>query len=382
MQIASQYAVARADERVRARPDLVERRLARFQRRFRPQVLALAARHPRLKDLALSFPALLFALAVPRAGYDRERVCARVIAGAPLRELAALTQLPTWLRRLPPEVFHGPIPLLPDGAFVSRQIVNHIPRSPEKMSEWLIAVARAKAWADDGVALWVAREWHKYAPVTRGPRRNRLRCMCVWAWYAQNVPDDPCKLEAPWHPGLSLDAVQRLTLEWRNNVRLYIALGDAPLASVWLKPGRIGCFDIVPLATYADIVDEALAMRHCVRWYGENLAQNWCRLWSIRRDGERVATFELRRVDDSPFPHIAQVKLAGDKGAPEGVWNIAQMWLQAQDATRLAVGDRHTAKPGPNTRAWRRMWRPYWLGKKAFPLWMPLTPTPDTFFDF
>jgi hypothetical protein len=92
MQIVSLHADARADERQRARPDRFERRLARFQPRFRSRVQALAARHPRLKDLVLSFPALLFALAVPRPGYDRERVCARVIDGAPLRELSQLTK--------------------------------------------------------------------------------------------------------------------------------------------------------------------------------------------------------------------------------------------------------------------------------------------------
>jgi hypothetical protein len=372
MQIASLHADARADERGGARPDLLERRLARYQPRFRPRVLALAARHPRLKDLALSFPALLFALAVPRAGYDRERVCARVIDGARLRELAAMTQLPLWLRRLPPEAFDGPIPLLPDGPFASRQIVNHIPRSPKKMSAWLNAMGVALAVADEGVAMWMARAWAKDSTQWA---RDSLRWICVWAWYARHVSHDPCKLKTPWRPDLSLDSANGLASEWRSNIELYVQLGDEPLASVWLKPGYVGGFDIVPLLGYADVVDEAMAMRHCVRWYGTSLAENACRLWSIRRDGERVATFEIVQANDSPFLHIAQLKLADNKRAAAGIWNIAQMWLRAQDAACHEAA--YCPAPVAHAKAWRRMWRPYWLAKRRFPEWLPLTPTYD-----
>lgn len=275
MQTASLHADARADERQRARPDLLERRLARFQSRFRPRVLALAARHPRLKDLALSFPALLFALAAPRPGFDRERICALVVEGRPLRDLAALTRLPLWLRRLPPEAFDLPIPLLPDGAFVSRQVVNYIPRPPAKMSAWLDAVGQAMALADEAVAVWVAREWGQRPKTLHA---ESLRWTCVWAWYSRFVPGDPCRVKWSWSPAMRFDAAQGAASEWRTNVGLYVRLSEEPLASAWLKPGRIGGFDIVPLQSYTDIVDEAMVMRHCVRWYGDDLTANLCRL--------------------------------------------------------------------------------------------------------
>ena len=65
-------------ERVRKRTSLpnithvqlVQRRLRRYAPPFRPHVHTLANRHPRLADLAVSFPALLFALAAPRPGFD------------------------------------------------------------------------------------------------------------------------------------------------------------------------------------------------------------------------------------------------------------------------------------------------------------------------
>lgn len=57
-----------APDRDDRRCDLLESRLRRYHPRFQGAVRALAVRHPRIADLAASFPALLFALAVPGGG--------------------------------------------------------------------------------------------------------------------------------------------------------------------------------------------------------------------------------------------------------------------------------------------------------------------------
>src|SRR5262249_9477819 len=111
--------------------DLVERRLQRYCPRFQGAVRALAMRHSRIADLAVSFPALLFALAVPRSGIDPARAVELAIEGAVLAELAAAADVPMWLRRLAPEALVGPIMTLPDGELFRRQIANHLPRSPK-----------------------------------------------------------------------------------------------------------------------------------------------------------------------------------------------------------------------------------------------------------
>jgi hypothetical protein len=49
-------------------------------------------RHSRIADLAASFPALLFALAVPRHGLDPALALARVIDGVGLAEVAAAAE--------------------------------------------------------------------------------------------------------------------------------------------------------------------------------------------------------------------------------------------------------------------------------------------------
>jgi len=73
-----------APRRGAGRSDLLERRLRRFHPRFQGTVRALAMRHSRIADLAASFPALLFALAVPRPGLDPAPALASVIGGSAL----------------------------------------------------------------------------------------------------------------------------------------------------------------------------------------------------------------------------------------------------------------------------------------------------------
>jgi hypothetical protein len=131
----------RAPVRGSARPDLLERRFRRYCPQFQGAVRALAMRHSRVADLAVSFPALLFALAVPRPGLDPARAIERAIEGVSLAKVAAAADVPLWLRRLPPEALSRPIARLPDGEVFRRQIANHLPRSPKVAQIWLQAVA-------------------------------------------------------------------------------------------------------------------------------------------------------------------------------------------------------------------------------------------------
>ena len=74
--------------RARADADAMRARIARRLQRYAPAVQAAvqetARGHPRVADLALSFPALLFALAVPRREADAARATAAAIEGRAL----------------------------------------------------------------------------------------------------------------------------------------------------------------------------------------------------------------------------------------------------------------------------------------------------------
>jgi hypothetical protein len=238
-----------------AHSDLVERRLQRYCPRFQGAVRALAMRHSRIADLAVSFPALLFALAVPRPGLDPTRGLDLAIKGAALAEVAAAADVPMWLRRLSPEALADPIMKLPDGELFRRQIANHLPRSPKITPVWLRAVADVAGWAHEAAAVWIAREIVRN---NRQPLLNRLRLLSLWAWFS-GQPDTlgHSLIEKPWTPAMRIGTALGAAEAWRAAVILQVNLGREPIADMWFQPARVGGFDFLPLNSTSGIIEEA-----------------------------------------------------------------------------------------------------------------------------
>jgi hypothetical protein len=130
----------------------IEFALNRFARKYRALVHREAAHSFALADLALSFPALLFVIAVKHPGIDADALRQRVIAGQSLKALARAAGLPMWLRKLKPQAFEGLLVHVPQGDLVSRQIANFIPRKSKHHARWLWRVSHACRWGHEGFA--------------------------------------------------------------------------------------------------------------------------------------------------------------------------------------------------------------------------------------
>ncbi|MGJ4892696.1 hypothetical protein ACQR1Y_31200 [Bradyrhizobium sp. HKCCYLRH3099] len=359
------------------RSSLCERRLRRYSSRFQSRVRACAMRHPHLADLAVSFPALLFALAVPRRTIDPQPAIASVIAGRSLTIAAALAALPVWLRKLPPEAFIRPIDPLPNGELFRRQIGNHLPRSPKLMPIWLQLVAEMAALAHEPAAVWIARELVR---VPKMVRRERAHLLALWIWFSgQPGCFAHGLIERPWTPDIRLDAALTAAFDWRRQVALHLNLGQRPVSDMWLDPGRIGDYEFRPLSDVSDLIGEAVAMRNCVRTYGGDIAHGRARLWSVRRRGERVATLEVGRHWRDPLLNIFQLTGPGNAAVSRELWWAARRWLHLHD---LALIDPPMIKRGEapfDLATWRALWRPYWVAKRRIPDWLPLAPSRDAF---
>ena len=133
----------------------VTRQLGRFHPDIRHAVTTPAGRQARLADLVFSFPALLVALARPRAGFNPEPVIAAVVAGVPLTALAERARVPLWLRRMTPQMIAGPLPELPDSPFIRHRIVNHFPVHRNYADWWFGAVSNGNRWTHENFALLV-----------------------------------------------------------------------------------------------------------------------------------------------------------------------------------------------------------------------------------
>jgi len=351
----------------------LERALARFRAR-RAQISLLAARHPRLADLAATFPGLLFALASPGHGLDPRRAIDLAIEGAPLRKVAATARVPLWVRRLPPEAFEAALGRLPDGDVFRCRIVNRLPRSPKLAPMWFQAVADAARWGNEQVALWIAGELDRNA---RRFKPEQIRLLALYAWYSAR-PDTAAHrlIRKTWHPNMCLSTAADAATEWRVAVDLKLNLGERAI-DPWLEPGAVMGFDFVPLCSEAQIAQEASEMRNCVRGYGRDLVHNRSRLWSIRRDGTRVATVSIGFHYRRPILDILELEGPATSVASKEIWAAARRWLAWHDL--LPIEPNKVARTPLDRSAWTEMWRPYWLSKRSIPDWLPLLPSRDAF---
>jgi hypothetical protein len=369
--------VLRLDRRIEpqtsSRGGFVERRLARYRPELQLAVRSLARRHPRLADLAASFPALLVGLAVPRAGFNPAPVVARVIHGPPLGELAKAAEIPLWLRKFPPEFFSDVVPHLPDNHDFCCRLMNHLPRSPKFAPVWLQAVANAVAWADEPFAIWIAGNLVHNRGVLNV---DRLPLVCLWAWFSVRPETFAHGLiERTWSPGMQAKTALGAANDWLTAVTLYANLGDEPISDMWTEPGTVDGYDFVPLRSIADVNEEARAMRNCIRTYGACLALNSSRLWSIRKDGQRIATVEIARSIDDPLLHVHEVKTEGNRAASKEIWWIARRWLHSHNLPEIDP-KMLSWTTGPLRRGpWIKLWKPYWLAKRRFPNWLPVIPS-------
>jgi len=355
------------------RSDLLQRRLRRYHPRFQGAVCALAMQHARIADLAASFPALLFALAVPRRGLDPAPAVARVIDGFGLADVALAAGVPMWLRKVPPEALTRPIVALPDGELFRRRIANHLPRSPKLAPTWLQVVADVADLAHEAAAVWVARE------LVREPRRvnpARLRLISLWLWFSgQPATYGRELIGKPWTPDMRIGPALAAAEDWRMAIALHVNLGRQPITDMWLRSGRVAGYDFLPLDSIAAIAEEADAMRNCLRTYGYNLAHNRSRLWSVRRDGARVATLRVACRYRDPLPNIVELEGVGNTQVPRELWWAARQWLHLHDLSQVNTGRREWGMAPLDRAVWQSLWRPYWLAKRRIPEWLPITPS-------
>jgi hypothetical protein len=330
-------------------------------------------RHSRIADLAVSFPALLFALAVPRARLDPAPALTCVIDGVGLAEVAEAADVPMWLRKLPPEALARPIARLPDGELFRRQVANHLPRSPKLASTWLQVVADVAELGHEAAAVWIARE------LVREPRRvnpARLRLVSLWSWFSGQAATYGHELiDRPWTPDMRIAAALAAADKWRMMVALHVNLGRQPIADMWLQAGRVAGYDFLPLSSIAAIAEEADAMRNCLHTYGYNLAHNRSRLWSVRRHGKRVATLRVASRYRDPLPSIVELKGSGNAEAPRELWWAARQWLHMHDLLQLDMAQRNWGTAPLHRTIWLSLWRPYWLAKRRIPEWLPIAPS-------
>lgn len=351
--------------------------LARFQSSRRPAIRRLAQTSHRVADLAVTYPAALYALA-SRHGTPKRRARALdlIEAGAQLRDVAAALDLPLWLRRLPPEAFTGKLGAFPRSDIFARRIANHLPTASEHSAFWLQSILFGARAADETFALWLAQQRVFVEP---GNPEELFGIMAAYAAISTGPPSRAKSLVVvSWRPEMALDTAVCAAKSWLNRMRLVIQLPEGALTDSWLMAGDARGYDFIPLLDEGAILAEASAMQNCADQYADRLARDKCRLFSIRRRGVRIATLEI-----GPHPReagvlaIAQLKARHNLPVTAEVWQAAHTWLGMQkDLKRATIGA--TPDRPLDTDVWKRLLADYRSRKCGAP-WLPEHASKDTF---
>lgn len=94
--------------------------------------------------------------------------------------------------------------------------------------------------------------------------------------------------------------------------------------------GEAGGFEFVALRSGLDLFTEGAAMRHCVSTYVRKVMSGQSRIYSVRKDGRRVATLELSEVGRSWAP--VQIKGPYNAQPPKEVQRAAITFVFFENA--------------------------------------------------
>ncbi|MEO1207217.1 MAG: hypothetical protein AAFV45_12895 [Pseudomonadota bacterium] len=309
-------------------------RAAGFDPEMRCDVADLAAQHPHLADLTLSFPGLLFALASSHGtAAERNQAIALVKAGAPLRVISERLGLPYWLRRVPASAFSFHLAKLPTSPAHSRRLIAVIPQSPANLRNWLWAVHYATSAGNDDFGVWIAEQAAKHPSRFRGaPGRMALRHLTAWAWHADH-PDTPghALLLRPWSPEMGFRRAMEEMCRWRARVDLARTLTHRSTQNRWIKDGEALGYTFTELVSIQDFISEAAAMDNCLDQFSNQLVTRESQIFSISSGDRPLANVEVGRHDgETTMPTILQLRGPRNRRASGRIWQATYAWLGSQ----------------------------------------------------
>lgn len=132
---------------------------------------------------------------------------------------------------------------------------------------------------------------------------------------------------------MSVKTVTALTHEWHEAVASNMTGPSYEFPEPWAQPGTIGNYEIVPITDNADLYREGNAMHHCVGTYGELVREGRCYIYSLRKDGARVATIELFQFDGRV--DLGQIRGPCNRSVPREIALAVQKWLKSQKTFQL-----------------------------------------------
>jgi hypothetical protein len=252
-----------------------------------------------------------------------------VVAGARLRDVAGAMGIPMALRHIKSGAAH----LASDILCRHPELLRALPDTVPSSRIWL----RVLSWAHDRAgaefAEWAVRQLPQI-PGTLNQVGGVLGDIADWV--RPGMPPDPLRpmpagrefVVRPFTPSMSLETAMRLSADWHEAVTNNLDGPNSAFPRPWYPAARLGDYEILPIEDAASLYQEGTAMHHCVGTYGDKVQRGNLYVYSIRRNGERVATLALGRHEGQAY--LEQIRGPCNMGPPESIVAAVRRWLHAQ----------------------------------------------------
>jgi len=305
----------------------------RFALWCRYQVYHESAISERFLQLTSVFPALALAISDPGRSEDRLQALQLVNSGAPLRRVAEAVGVPMALRKVKPGAAHLALKLVEFLAQQPNLVHAYMPLPLPRMRRWLRVV---------GFAARVSPEFGQFAAKNFCKLGVMLNEDMHWLenvadWVRACTDTDPASsalVTRRFSPEMSIDTVRSLSSEWHEAAAINRNGGYYEFPEPWAQGGKVGDNDIVPITNSLELYREGHAMHHCVGARGKRIGAGLCYIFSLRKEGVRIATIELVQSEG----RVSMGQIRGPSNAP--VSGKIKRGDEDRQAPRHEEGDR------------------------------------------
>ena len=247
-----------------------------------------------------------------------------VECGARLRDVAAALNFPLALRHVPPGAAH----LVGSVVLRHPDLIQWMPRQTPAAKIWLLVVGFAHNRGGDDFGRWIARHVSEIPGRLNGVAHT-VTDLADWVRAREGSGRE--FVTRSFTPAMGLKAATQASQEWHEAVATHADCRQGlELPPPWFPAAKQGAFEIVPIATAADLYREGQAMHHCVATYADRVREGACYVFSVRQSGERVATVSLVRHGARVL--IEQVRGPCNSTPTTAIMTAVQQWLRTRPA--------------------------------------------------